>query len=168
MVKQLCNDEEGFHNLFLIPLSMAFVVSKVSCRKQYYGVDINWVTLPRLRTQTYIEVSLGEMKIQTDWKEILFCVTIGIIAAIIIALIILFFLCWQQKRKLSRSTERTLSNTELTPLKNEYSGQGVYKVFSDSKPFSTDAFVAEISTSFKKSTEPGSSTNFTQPVRKLF
>ena len=149
MVKQLCNDEEGFHNLFLIPLSMAFVVSKVSCRKQCYGVDINWVTLPRLRTQTYIEVSLGEMKIQTDWKEILFCI---IIAAIIIALIILFFLCWQQKRKLSRSTERTISNTELTPLQNEYSGQGVYKVFSDSKPFSTDAFVAEISISFKKST----------------
>ena len=84
-------------------------------------------THTRLRTQygqtiSYIEYNLGEMKIRTDWKEIILCVLIAIVFIGIFSFIFL------RLRRHSIKREKTSSmSTEMTRLQyGDYNpGQGI-------------------------------------------
>ena len=84
-------------------------------------------THTRLRTQyeqtiSYIEYNLGEMKIRTDWKEIILCVLIAIVFIAILSFIFL------RLRRNSMKREKTSSmSTEMTRLQyGDYNpGQGI-------------------------------------------
>lgn len=84
-------------------------------------------THTRLKTQyeqtiSYIEYNLGEMKIRTDWKEIILCVLIVIVFIGILSFIFLRLRRHSMKREKTSST-----STEMTRLQyGDYNpGQGI-------------------------------------------
>ena len=73
-------------------------------------------THTRLRTQygqtiSYIEYNLGEMKIRTDWKEIILCVLIAIVFIGILSFIFL-----RLRRHLMKRERTSSTRTEMTRL----------------------------------------------------
>ena len=71
--------------------------------------------------QSYIELNLGKMKIETDWEEIIIYAIVGVVFT---ALIIFLFLYWRHKQYPSNNTELTNINKELIPLQHAYYGNG--------------------------------------------
>ena len=106
------------HNLWFISYEESYPIYPIMASK----------THTRLRTQyeqtiSYIEYNLGEMKIRTDWKEIILCVLI-VIVFIGIPLSFIFL----RLRRHSMKREKTSStSTEMTRLQyGDYNpGQGI-------------------------------------------